>query len=265
MNLPEEGGAAAGADERIDPLANWSRPERAECPICYLTQPMGRGEVMYWTCCSKYICSGCVNSQLEAGGAEQHCPFCRERLRTSDEATDDFLREREMKLAIAGRTEAMVQIAGYYHQGRMGVRKDNDEALKWYRLAVEGGNGQANQMLGRCFRSGWLGLEKDDDKALEYLTKAADLGEYEAFAEVAQIYLERGDIEGMILNLRKAAICGVSGDGVSRYLRMAYQNGHMTKQEYLFTLREQQSAVDGMKSESRDRYNEKFGHIDLEP
>jgi hypothetical protein len=49
------------------------------------------------------------------------------------------------------------------------------EATKWYRLAAESDNAEAQNELGRSYQFGW-GVDKDLPKALEWYRKAAAQG-----------------------------------------------------------------------------------------
>ncbi len=56
----------------------------------------------------------------------------------------------------------------------------------------------------------------------------------------------------VLLESRKAAICGMSTSDLFGVLRVGYANDHITKDEYAFTLREHQAACDVMKSAARE-------------
>ena len=110
-------------------------------------------------------------------------------------------------------------------------------------------------MFGKLYHSG-DGVEKDDDKSLEYYQKATELGDSTAFLLIGHLLMNKGDIEEGILNLRKAAMCGVSGNDLFSELRNYFINGYITKDEYAFTLRENQKACNEMKSDERERWSE---------
>ena len=60
-------------------------------------------------------------------------------------------------------------------------------------------------------------------------------------------------MEEGLLNLRKAVLCGFSHKAVFDALRQGYKDGHITKEEYAFTLRENQKISEEMKSASREK------------
>lgn len=51
------------------------------------------------------------------------------------------------------------------------MKRNNREALKWYRLAAEGGNPDAMRRLGEMYERG-AGVPKDNAKALEWYERA---------------------------------------------------------------------------------------------
>lgn len=259
--------AIAGAAVRtVDPLGDWTRPDREECPICFLPLPLNDMQQSFFSCCGRYICGGCNFTQLEAGGEYDNsrtrapkvvsCAFCREPVK--GDRTAEYYVAKETKYANAGRADAMCQIGSYYKDGLMGMQKDASKAVIWFRRAAEANNAKGAAMLAQCFLFGH-GVEKDDEQALEYFEKAAHLGEYRAFVNIGVIHWGRGDVEEAMLSYRKAAMCGVVNESLFRNLREGYQAGYITKNEYLHTLREHQSAVEGFKSESRERCIQEFG------
>ena len=246
------------ADTRVDPLKNWTRLQNEDCPICMLPFPIQAYHTHYCVTCGTTVCVGCMISTCAAhardGGDAQKavkesmtCPYCR-----SNAVNDDKFRlEKTTKLANAGHHEAMYRVGGYYFDGEMGLRQDKAEGLKWYHRAVEAGSGRAAYSIGGCYTKG-DGVEQDIDKALEYYQKATELEYIPAFQIVGVILLERGEIEEGMLNYRKAAICGLIFDSLFDELRNGFKHGFITKDEYAFTLRENQKACYEMKSEARD-------------
>ena len=91
---------------------------------------------------------------------------------------------------------------------------------------------------------------------MEYYHKSAELGFMHAFPVIGRIYLTMGEIEEGMLNLRKAAMCGTIGDdSLFKLLRDGFKYGYITKDEYAFTLRENQAACNEMKSDGREHWN----------
>ncbi|WP_411728714.1 tetratricopeptide repeat protein [Methyloglobulus sp.] len=59
-----------------------------------------------------------------------------------------------------------------YADGR-GVEQDDEQALFWYRKAVEQGNAGAQFNLGKMYENG-SGVEQDDEQAVFWYRKAAE-------------------------------------------------------------------------------------------
>ena len=175
------------------------------------------------------------------------CPFCRSDTRV----TGKSLLEKEMKRVNAGNGEAMYRVGNYYFKGQMTLRQDKAEGLKWYHRALEAGSGLAAYIIGTLYHEG-DGVHKDIDKELEYFQKAADLGYIPARFLIGDLLMNIGEIEEALLNYRKAAMCGMTEDRLFNILRNGFRDGFITKEEYAFTLRENQNAYNEMKSDERE-------------
>lgn len=134
---------------------------------------------------------------------------------------DRFLSEETKALIVkaeAGDAEAQIQVALAYDVGK-GAPQDRSNAMKWYRVAAEGGNVEAQNSLGSMFQEGkeyrdalfWyekaasqghaqatnsaaylydtgLGTPQDRHKGFELYSRAADLGWAEAMWNIANMY-----------------------------------------------------------------------------
>ena len=74
-----------------------------------------------------------------------------------------------------GDAEAQNALGACYKNGE-GVEKDHAEAAKWYRKAAEQGHAKAQSSLGYCYSSG-NGVEKDLNEAYKWYRKSAEQGE----------------------------------------------------------------------------------------
>ena len=179
-------------------------------------------------------------------------PYCRSSTVIGDE---QYTLEKEMQRANAGNAEAMNLVGGYYIDGEMGLPLDTEEGLKWYHRALEAGSGDGDGMaaynIGTIYFTG-DGVDKDIEKALDYFQKAAELEFVPAFFFMGCILMQRGEIEEAMLNYRKAAMCGDSN--VFNLLRHGFEDGFITKDEYAYTLRENQAACNEMKSDAREEW-----------
>ena len=256
--------AKAAAEKRTeDPLMNWTRPEREECPVCMLPLPsLQTSESMYWCCCGRIMCCGCIVGQILAKDDNDNyannvdkaflCPFCRVS-NSSGEAEHTL--EKEMKRANEGNSEAIFRVGQVYYHGERGIKQDKDEGLKWFHRAMKEGSGRAAYILGVAYEHG-DGVDKDIDKAIEYYQKGGDLGDAHSFHSAGILLVKKGMLEEAALHYRKAAMCGLSDNNILDYIRHEYKAGIITKEEYAYTLREHQAACNEMKSEGRDAYKQ---------
>lgn len=253
-----------------DPLINWTRPPRDDCPICLLPLPLDetldRAETCYWSCCGTTICNGCILDQikvdikhgLSSSSICRRCPFCRKDDSQYDEDNPAEVLEREMKLANAGRHRSLWRVGGFYFDGVQGLKQDKVVGIKWMRRAAEAGSSGAANALGMfCLKGD--GMSQDIGAALEWYQKAAELGRVQAFGMIGLLLKQMGVMDEAILNFRKAAICGVSDNIIFDELRDDFRKGYITKDEYAFTLRENQRTANEMKSESRDMHKKLRG------
>ena len=106
--------------------------------------------------------------------------------------------------------------------------------------------------LARCYEEG-DGVKQDIEKAIEYSQKSAGLGFIPSYFQLGSLLLfERGEIEEGLLNYRKAVMCGMNEEYIFDELREGFKDGYITKDEYAFTLRENQAACYEMKSDGRE-------------
>ena len=257
----EERARLAAENRTEDPLKNWTRLQNEECPICMLPLPFRESDTIYCVTCGKTVCWGCVVSAgivhkkdgvdvNKAFEKAMTCPYCRSNPASYD---DKAALKALMRLTEAGEHEAMYRVGGYYFEGKMGLRQDKEEGLKWFHRAVEAGSGKAACDIGSFYYIG-DGVDKDEDKALEYYQKAAELGNIPSFYALGNVLLERGKFEEGMLYLRKAAMCGLIYDSLFNILRNGFKCGYITKDEYAFTLREHQKACNEMKSDGREEW-----------
>jgi len=87
--------------------------------------------------------------------------------------------------------ETTLQIGRCYETGD-GVGKDEEEAVKWYRMAAEQGNVRAMIELGKCYTFG-IGVRKNRATAFQWLRKAAEHGHVKAMILLGTRYLRELD------------------------------------------------------------------------
>lgn len=67
-------------------------------------------------------------------------------------------------LADGGDAQAQFNLGLMYHGG-LGLPRNEQEAVKWYQIAAEGGYEPAQVYLVVGYEEGWFGLPKDGNKA----------------------------------------------------------------------------------------------------
>lgn len=86
-----------------------------------------------------------------------------------------------------GNAQAQVGVGNLYAQGQ-GVPQDYSEALRWFRMAADQGNSEAQNDVGLFYLSG-LGVSQDYPEGLRWLHKAADQGNEVAQRNIGMAYL----------------------------------------------------------------------------
>lgn len=104
--------------------------------------------------------------------------------RVSAEESFNDLRVR----AESGDVRAQADLGRCYALG-IGVAKDVDEAVKWYRKAAARGNALAQNGLGTCYATGTGGVEQDPSEAVKWYRKAAEQGFSKAQNNLGRCYL----------------------------------------------------------------------------
>jgi TPR repeat protein len=67
-------------------------------------------------------------------------------------------------------------LGSMYLNGRGGLAKDDEEAVKWYRKAAEQGEVEAQTYLGFMYEQGLGGLPQNRAEAVKWYRKAAEQG-----------------------------------------------------------------------------------------
>lgn len=87
--------------------------------------------------------------------------------------------------ADGGHLESQNNVGMFLVSG-MGGRKDPVEGVRWLRKAADSGHDVAQRNMGFLYMQG-LGVPKDDAEALRWLRKAADQGDEEAKAAIKML------------------------------------------------------------------------------
>lgn len=85
-----------------------------------------------------------------------------------------------------GFVPSMSIIGWMYHRG-LGTERDDIKAMEWYRKAAEGGSASAMHNIGFTYHHGW-GVEKDPVEAAKWFRRAAEAGFGQAMSMTAWTY-----------------------------------------------------------------------------
>jgi len=90
-------------------------------------------------------------------------------------------------LAMAQTADECYNKATNYRNGWGGLKKDQVEAVKWFRKAAEKGHMKAQSMLALCYDSG-DGVENDPTEALKWYKKASEQGDKSSPYFIGRMY-----------------------------------------------------------------------------
>ena len=150
-----------------------------DCPICFLRLPYLASGRIYYSCCGKVICSGCMYAPVydDQGNKvdNQKCPYCR----TPHPASEEELQRRYNKRVEVGDALAMHNRGMFYSEGLNGYTQDYTKALSLWRRAAELGDARAHGNIGVAYKHG-EGVEVDKKKSAYYYEQAAMRGAVDA-------------------------------------------------------------------------------------
>ncbi|MHC8508808.1 MAG: tetratricopeptide repeat protein [Rhodospirillales bacterium] len=79
-----------------------------------------------------------------------------------------------------------------YAKGQ-GVRQNDTEAVKWFRIAAEQGHARAQRSLGLMHAKGW-GVTKNDAEAVKWFRAAAEQGDAKAQFNLGLVYAKANGV-----------------------------------------------------------------------
>ena len=221
-----------------------------ECPICCLPLPLDMEKSTMMSCCSKVICNGCryANEKREREqGLEERCLYCREPKPETEEEYDQNHIERV-------KANDPVAICGV---GKKRYSKgDLEGAIQYWTKAAALGDVESHYELAGAYQRG-DGVEKDKKKEMYHAEEAAIGGHPKARFHLSAHEVEKGRMDRSMKHLIIAAKQG--DDEALEGLKMSFQIGFVSKNEYAVALREHQAAVDATKSKQREEA-EKAGY-----
>ncbi len=216
---------------------------KGDCPICCLPMPLDGSKTVIASCCSKKICLGCFHANVfreKEGGLECKCPFCREPIVRTMEATN----QQYMKRAKANDPIALLHLGAKCYKER-----DFEGAFNYYTKAAALGDIDAHYQLSIMYDKG-KGVQKDKKKEIYHLEEAAIGGHPEARHNLGIHEGRNGREDRANKHLIIAAKLGY--DDALEMVKEDFMDGFVSKEDYAAALRGHQAAVDATKSEQRD-------------
>ncbi|KAL7553326.1 hypothetical protein ACHAWF_016621 [Thalassiosira exigua] len=217
-------------------------PPREECPICFLTLPLGKSKCKYQVCCGKMLCIGCCLAAEQEGHTE--CPFCR-----SPVTRDDVLEKLKAR-ADVGDAIAIYQFGFFHEEGECGLPRDLKTAFELWLRAGKLGDVDGYHNVAQSYLYG-EGVERDMRKARYYWELAAKGGNVDSRHNLGVDEEIAGNYERAIRHWLISA--GAGHDGSLVAIRDSYAQKLVTKDVFEKALRAHQKATDEMKSDQRDK------------
>ena len=249
-------------------------PPKEDCPICFVPMPASLLSCMslpdasitsvpiydftitnvelakvdlelYYSCCGKSICGGCVYSSTPSPGNPYRCPFCNAETESNGSDEDDV--NRMMKRVEAKDAGAMFALGNWYYNGRDGLQQDRAKGMELLTRAAELGSSKAHTFICNNYRHG--GNMK---KAKFHYEAAAMLGCEAARCNIGSLEGIYGNIERALKHLKIAASAG-------NYLAMnnlltSFEQGQFSRAEMDSTLTAYNISCAEMRSEARDTF-----------
>lgn len=135
-----------------------------------------------------------------------------------------------------GDVKAQIAVALMYEEGKNVRRRNNEEALKWFHLAAESGNTEAQYELGKKYQRDWIGAE-----AVKWFKLAAAQGHAEAMYAIGDIYRQ-----GRIITKNKTES--------AKWIKLAADHEHSEALRDLARMYERNSDIAGNYEEAMKRY-----------
>ena len=224
-------------------------PPLEDCPICFLRLPLLNTGKTYMPCCGKVICCGCIHAPVHdhEGNviAEKTCPFCRTKFHRVDVERIEMMNKR----VDLNDPVAMYNLGCFYFTGMLGLPRNYAKALELWHRAGELGSAEAYHSIGNAYAHGF-GVEVDKKKATHYWELAAMGGDASARYKLGVIEARSGNMDRALNHFIVAVTDGYS-DSLEG-IKLMYENGDATKDDYAKALRSYQAYVGEVKSDQRD-------------
>jgi len=231
-------------------------PPKEDCEICMLPMPFHSGgavKISYQSCCGKMICCGCImaaQEEWDKGTMKCLCPFCRQPYPRSD--SEAMVKRIEKRIRLND-PEAFFAMAYQHIVGNDCFPPNIGKALEILKQGAEFGSVSVHAALAQaCF------VDKDMEKA-NYHWKIAAMGGHEgARYNLGMSEYSTGNSQNKVRGMKHfmiAARCGC--DKSLDIIKMGYESGYFTKDEYASTLQAYTDCLHEMKSEQRTKAMQK--------
>jgi TPR repeat protein len=201
------------------------------------------GTEMYYECCGKSICRGCLYSFQESGnGQKKNCPYCKviRISKTKEEGVQDLMKRVE-----ANDAGATFALGNCYYIGQLGLSQDREKSTELWTQAAELGSNRAHFHLGVIYNEG--GALK---KAKFHYEAAAVAGHEVARNNLGTMEAQSGNMEQAVKHWKIAAS---AGDHKAMYnLLIHFKQGSVSREVIDSTLEAYNNACAKMRSEARD-------------
>ena len=210
---------------------------------------------IYYSCCGKSICGGCIHSFGKTGNKEK-CPFCNADTEINSDA--DKI-ENIMKRVDSIDTGAIDLLGTCYYNGLLGIHQDETKAIELWMRAAELGFSKSHNYLGMHYYH-----RKNSKKAKFHLEAAAMAGHEEARNNIGLLELKQFN------NTDRAVKHWIISASAGSYnamnaLRSCFENDIGIDRESLdSTLTAYNTSCGEMRSEARDAFIYSFLGINLE-
>jgi len=221
-----------------------------DCPICFIRIPFLHTGKRYMTCCGKEICSGCFYAPVYDNQGNIVTKKSCPFCRTPTPTSEEEATERLKKRVEAGDAIAIHNLGLCHQEGSRGYSQNYDKALELWHRAVDLGNTDAYCDIAVSYNNG-LGVEVDKKKTKYYYELAASRG-----CVMARRNL--GTTEEMAGNMSRALkhfmIAVRSGQDISlSKIKDLYSNGRASKEDYTKALQSYQTYLSEIKNVQRDK------------
>jgi tetratricopeptide (TPR) repeat protein len=197
---------------------------------------------VYYPCCGKSICKGCIYSFCVSGN-EEKCPFCNAKVNATAEQHDVEIRKR----VEANDAASINLLAFHYHHGLNGYQEDHGKAKELYARSADLGCSDASYALGSIYRRGG-----DMKKAKFHYEAAAIAGHEVARYNLGVMEYKLGNVERAVKHWTIAASAGYHT--AMHELLLCFEEGAVSKESINSILAAYNNSCAELRSEARDAY-----------